>query len=100
MELEGQQFLHDGVANEKDGVRTALVRKRFVPNELGSLEPLQKKRTQPLRGLASHMNLGSAIFNLMNAVIGAGIISLGYAASVLGTVQFLIWERMHKILNH
>ncbi len=27
----------------------------------------------------------------MNAVIGAGIISLGYAASVLGSAQFIIW---------
>ena len=41
-------------------------------------------------GYDNYRNLGSAIFNLMNAVIGAGIISLGLAASVLGTVHFTI----------
>jgi len=43
-----------------------------------------------LTGTKSAINLGSSIFNLMNSSIGAGIISLGYAASVLGTVQFVI----------
>ena len=49
-----------------------------------------------LSGIASLLNLCSAIFNLMNAVIGAGIISLGYAASVLGTIQFVIWARVKR----
>ena len=58
------------------------------------IEPFQRKnikKVQPLDGLQAFLNLFSAVFNLMNAVIGAGIISLGYAASVLGTVQFVIW---------
>jgi len=41
-------------------------------------------------GYGAYRNMASAIFNLMNAVIGAGIISLGYAASVLGTINFMI----------
>ena len=32
----------------------------------------------------------------IDAVIGAGIISLGYAASVLGTIQFVIWARVKR----
>jgi hypothetical protein len=43
-----------------------------------------------LTGYAAYRNMGSSIFNLMNAVIGAGIISLGYAASVLGTINFMV----------
>jgi len=46
--------------------------------------------TETVTGYAAYRNLGSAIFNLMNSIIGAGIISLGYAASVLGTVNFMI----------
>jgi len=43
-----------------------------------------------LTGNKSTLNLLLSIFNLMNSSIGAGLISLGYAASVLGTVQFAI----------
>jgi len=58
---------------------------KFLREEDASKKPVV------LSGLAGWLNLGSAIFNLMNAVIGAGIISLGYAASVLGSAQFIIW---------
>ena len=40
-----------------------------------------------------------AVFNLMNAVIGAGIIGLAYVASVLGYVQFIFMIIIGKVLG-
>ena len=44
---------------------------------LPSNEKGGQNRATGLTGLASFVNIGSAVFNMMNAVIGAGIISLG-----------------------
>ena len=50
-----------------------------------------KQEVGPRFESPSFLNLISAVFNLMNAVIGAGIIGLAYVASVLGYIQFMFW---------